>query len=1072
MAMKWCKNTGVTMPSTEEGYMRQYICSLHFERKCFGNVRLKKWAVPTLKLGTNQHGSENTIIYQNPVEKIVYAKGWCSLEFCGEKRSMNSQLSLHHFPRDNILYRKWCYNLHLDPLKNYHKYRICSLHFTRSCFGKRNLVKTAVPTLNLGHNDTINIYRNNALKKRKIRNITINREGTFTFTGTGQAQIDKCLIPSCGKTRLTSENISFHVLPSCPERLRKWSHNLKMDLKGFTAQARICSTHFESICLGQRCLKRFAVPTLRLGHNDTNIYQNCESSSRSKSVYDTERDYQGMGNCEEDVTAQYNSFHSNSNFIPPNYSTNQNSSVNGQNLTIFARNCGVRLANNHMDENYIKAWDQYTRNTMYNNLSNNEIEDNSVEDNSTSNSKRELCCALTHCRKTFANGVRLLNFPGNNDRQTQMKWCHNLQMPIYGCSVKRICSDHFEKEFLDNRHLYRAAPVPTLNLNLPVDYKIYQNNYSKKTVINETNTPNTMQNIVGRTNVRYCLVANCMKTVADGVHLFRLPLSQRELFNVWRDNLKVLPQNKPLTSLRLCSDHFERHLVKHRRLVPGAIPTLNLSYRPLQKTVILSVMKCVVKSCPTIYTRRSRRDFYLFPKFPGLRFKWCYNIKMDPNECTEKTVICGAHFEAECKGAKGRLHKWAIPTLNLDSILDNAMNSPDNKHDLILNPSPIHRSIKSIEKCLVPTCGKCCKYDGVSLYSFPKQKHSFRRWKAKLQLDYLIYQKCKRYKICGDHFDSKHIQHTPNRLSLGAVPTLGLHYIPYLSFMRNQQMTRDVRTAKVKTECLFINCRGEELITFESLQNDYLKDIWNQIIQQESSKECEEVGDLENNEQLCGNHFKIIYEKFLSYLHSTNLLTMNTINNDKMQALRIELEALAAIYQQLSKTANIIQIKTEKIDPDMDEENGGIQLGKRRVCTLPLKKLKVRVKRLKLCHDSSADAIELPDCTEPIDLTESTEIEDDYTLASNRSRLSCCLPYCNNYQVYNKLLALFALPNQPDLRQKWCDNLALEPSQCNGPICINHFDLTALSCGRLKADAVPTINLLDSKLPIHEYPKN
>lgn len=128
--MKWCQNARLPLTTTE---IRQ-ICSRHFEEQCFGKLRLKNWALPTLHLGGYP------AIYNNP--RILFTEDKkCCLQHCRRKRSEDITLSFYGFPRDEQLLLRWCYNFRLDPNEYRGKfYKICSAHFVKDVIGTVKLL--------------------------------------------------------------------------------------------------------------------------------------------------------------------------------------------------------------------------------------------------------------------------------------------------------------------------------------------------------------------------------------------------------------------------------------------------------------------------------------------------------------------------------------------------------------------------------------------------------------------------------------------------------------------------------------------------------------------------------------------------------------------------------------------------------------------------------------------------------------------------------------------------------------------------------------------------------------------
>lgn len=1128
MIQKWCRNARIPFSSPVE----RFICSLHFERRCFGADRLKAWALPTLNL------SVRNAVHLNRPHQLVKVEKKCSLEFCGRKRDIELNISLHKFPRDNVLYRKWCYNFRLHPYGNYGNFLICSTHFTRNCYGKRNLLFGVVPTQNLGHQELNDIYLNNFItNKERLRLMSINvvntkpieRNRVNNSDPLENPTEDKCLVRNCGQTRSTP-NITFHTLPRSPDRRKKWAFNLKMNLQNYGRRARVCSAHFEEYCFGQRCLKKFAIPTLTLGHSDMRIYHNLDHGHRSRSnlrnlryrrstrisqhmnveernetrqhmkeYHKTEKEQNIMPveNC-ENVTPSLSLYEGDSedstlNFIKAECCVSTcGRNTNSDNVTFFstpededqlrkwshnlqlpvnflrtAKVCELHFENYCIQGHIMKEWAVPTLNLahsmeyLYENPLNSEYDMNNTNDNKhLLEMKINLRCSLKHCGKTRYDGVRLFRFPSYNNRTTLMKWCHNVGMPLYGSTFRRVCSDHFEEA---NKNAPNLNLLPTLNLNHGPGYKIYHNTYTNNLLARDKHLPIGYPKSKCVTP-RHCYLTHCRKTVQHGVHLYGFPLVKPDLFEAWKNNLGELPNQRP-KNLRLCSDHFEKYYIRKGRLLPGAIPTLNINpigapkivplttfYRESQFTRILLKdtvsVTCMVKNCLAIDSRMQQKCFNVPQTLESL-LKWCFNLKIHFNEFTDRSMVCARHFESICFRGNNTLHRWAVPTLNL--MLDKRGENHCNTQRLVRNPTPDEQQLRSIAKCLIPTCNKSCKLDNVTLYRFPTQMYVFRRWKAVLQLNYLCYQMSHRYKICGDHFKKSDLLKTQNRLKHRAVPSLCLDYLEYISPEPVSSSTT-LHTAPLRppsssllplpmaNDCLFRGC--EDTVTYPLPRNKELKTIWSDIVKRENHtsdvNHSDDENDSENGVYLCGNHFRQTFEKCLDHLHSLESQNQSSSNQMDVENLMVNLEPSRLIYKRLDKT---------------DSTVADVSF---------LKEARVRLKRLRL----------------PLDKRGGNHISIDTNQSNNnpppqgsqyRNSSYCCVPTCNNRSGSSHRLTMFSFPRDYEVLKKWCENLNLEPWQCVGRqrICSDHFELQALGCRRLKAGAVPTLNLPPSNRSKH-----
>lgn len=71
----------------------------------------------------------------------------------------------------------------------------------------------------------------------------------------------------------------------------------------------------------------------------------------------------------------------------------------------------------------------------------------------------------------------------------------------------------------------------------------------------------------------------------------------------------------------------------------------------------------------------------------------------------------------------------------------------------------------------------------------------------------------------------------------------------------------------------------------------------------------------------------------------------------------------------------------------------------------------------------------------------------------------CCLKHCRKERTAFHLLSTFGFPKDRQLMLKWCANLHLNPDDCIGRVCIEHFQPEVLGTRKLKQNAVPTVNV-------------
>ncbi|XP_065357887.1 uncharacterized protein LOC135952037 [Calliphora vicina] len=1232
--IKWCQNSRLPVHSKDN----RFFCSRHFEEKCFGKFRLKPWAIPTLNLGT-VYGK----IHDNP--NIYQEEKKCFLPFCRRSRSYDCNLSLYRFPRDETLLRRWCYNLRLDPnMYRGKNHKICSSHFIKEALGLRKLNPGAVPTLNLGHNDRFNIYENElytpppppppqpstSSKAHKYAELFKQEmgqsSGSHIYDGVFMSSMvqkfssssasaannsnnldlgDVCLVPSCKRTR-HSADITLHTVPKRPEQLKKWCHNLKMDLMKMHKSVRICSAHFEKYCIGG-CMRPFAVPTLELGHEDSNIFRNPdvikklnirETCCIQSCKRNRDRDHANLHRfpthpellqkwCENlqkpipDGTKLFNDAvceihfedrclrnkrlekwaiptmnlgwdeaphclpseeEINENWVKPFAPNNgdeqgeccvvsckRNPQIDdvklyrppedAEQLVKWAHNLMVdvtelpnlKICNLHFEQHCIGKrllnWAMPTLNLggkvehLFENpppmptIYKKKIKPERILSTQDAIKWSPRCC-LPHCRKMRSvDKVHLFRFPYNN-RQTLAKWCHNLQLPLVGSSHRRICSSHFETSVLTKRCPMSLA-VPTLDLNAPPGYKIYQN-------------PARLKQIKMGTQ-RQCIIESCRKTKLDGVSLFRFP-NNRSILYKWRHNIKNWPKCKLSSQLRICAEHFEPHSVGEKKLSPGAIPTLKLGHEakdlyPNETRSFFDLEKCVVNGCDS---RKEMEDIRLF-RFPRdddeLLKKWCNNLKMNPNDCVG-IKICSKHFEPECLGPR-QLYKWCIPTLKLGHQEDDLV-------EIIPNPPPEQRAGEFLFKCCVPTCGKTRKYDDAQMNSFPKNLKLFRKWKHNLKIDFLNFKEREKYKICNDHFEAVCVGKT--RLNFGALPTLNLGHeelddlyqinpdrIRPNLFIKQKDAERLERRRIMREEnreqyecdepeedasdplslepadikCCVNECSAPKSIMrepYELPETQELKQLW-----LKEFKKSEEVSE----SKVCGLHFQLLFKQL-----KPQMLEMSEENPD----LKTDFNKLQYNYQKsnISLVINSYQCRVEECPTNL--LNSSIRLfffpyGKHlvnkwshntgiipdehrrymnKVCALHFESYCITENQR--LRSWAIPTLNLPPSEEKHLYKNPDLTKIDRRMLGPQIQ-KCAVTNCNyekNAELTDDSIKLFNFPCDDKLLKKWCDNLKM--SNHFTPllkICSLHFEKLCFGSCRIRSWAIPTLYLGHDDTPEH-----
>ncbi|XP_037957956.1 uncharacterized protein LOC119687631 isoform X2 [Teleopsis dalmanni] len=791
--IKWCQNARLPVNAREP----RHFCGKHFEDHCFGKFRLKPWAVPTLHLG-NQFGR----IHDNPVVTNVEEKK-CCLPHC--KRTRSSNLSLYRFPRDHGMLERWCYNLGLDAEAYRGKnQKICSMHFVKEALGLRKLTSGAVPTENLGHNDKKELYKcetyippapppppaapivkplpEAAIAPHPYQFINENSqpsppndETCPTSSSSLYDVADICLVHSCKNTRKT-KSITLHTIPRRLEQRRKWLHNLRLSSKQIHKGMRICSVHFEPYCIGG-CMRPFAVPTLKLGHNDTNIYRN-PKVIKKLNIRET--------CCVETCKRNRDRDHANLHRFPWNLPQLQKWCENLHKPVPD----GIKLFNDAICEVHFEArclrgkrlekWSIPTLKLGHNDVVTHQLpSDVEIAEQwpkisvPNVNVEEGECCVETCKRNPAVDDIKLYRTPDQDE--VIQKWSHNLQIDLSELRNMLICNLHFESICIGKRRLFPWA-IPTLNFTRKVE-QIYENPVDRMEFLHKHKAIKVVKAKKATPWTPRCCLSHCRKMRAtDNVQLYRFPHLNRNMLAKWCHNLQL-----PLTGnnhRRLCSTHFEPEVLTKKCPMVMSVPTIDLNtppgYKIYQNPARLKYAKmrlqvvCIIPTC-----RQTREDGVQLFRFPhsrrALLRKWCHNTRQKASDAVKGHYrVCSKHFESHSFGSK-RLCPGAIPTLHLGHDDTDIFGNEAEATQIITTEE---RPNEIVLKCCVPTCGKSRKYDEVQLNSFPKNIRSFKQWKYNLKLDYLDFKERAKYKICNDHFED--ICLGKLRLRIGALPTKNL----------------------------------------------------------------------------------------------------------------------------------------------------------------------------------------------------------------------------------------------------------------------------------------------------------
>nr|XP_012225713.1 PREDICTED: THAP domain-containing protein 5-like [Linepithema humile] len=164
------------------------------------------------------------------------------------------------------------------------------------------------------------------------------------------------------------------------------------------------------------------------------------------------------------------------------------------------------------------------------------------------------------------------------------------------------------------------------------------------------------------------MVSSCTycgsKQGIEGRTHHKFPLKDKEILQLWLQNMNLGSKFVPKNHSLLCSDHFEKKCFQEgtnkKCLRIGSIPTLFGEYKSV----------CVY--CHAVKGHDKKRSFRKFPLHNSeLLEKWVAAMKLKDFIPNEKSLLCSDHFDEKCLRSSGRgliLKANAVP--NLFSSLD------------------------------------------------------------------------------------------------------------------------------------------------------------------------------------------------------------------------------------------------------------------------------------------------------------------------------------------------------------------------------------------------------------------
>ncbi|KAH8353330.1 hypothetical protein KR084_010330 [Drosophila pseudotakahashii] len=497
-------------------------------------------------------------------------------------REDGTSVNYFNVPRKPEEAEAWSHNLRI-PLSaiNRNVQRVCSRHFEDACLTElKKLRMGALPTICLGHDGDV---------LPNPETIRVHTEGI------------PCCVNGCGRRR-TAKNQLFSGFPNDIRLVRKWIHNIHLDISEKEVDGLlVCHEHFEDRCFKRtktkmQHLRVGSMPTRKLGHSSYDLFGLFESDwnifqGKSKTNAFKKRRYLCCHpRCGRYETMVYE--------LPR---MDELQKVWGKHMNIREIPADARKAPKLCDIHFVIMYEYSAKN-----FSEHAPDEFLDADYKTARNKtfvQKLSCSIKGCDTIEPrDGYSMHDMKKN--KELQKMWVENGQIELNRrLELIRVCGKHFEPKCFRTRILY-AWSVPTLNLpgeaihqNITAEqWKMYNQadklNERNEGIEVENSDPNSIDGESRpvleeapnqksypkpkKLNVYRCAVPGCRKTFKDASKTFRfhkLPTCD-ETAAKWLHNTKLKVTKDQWTSIRICSDHFEKHCFRGIILRPGAVPTI------------------------------------------------------------------------------------------------------------------------------------------------------------------------------------------------------------------------------------------------------------------------------------------------------------------------------------------------------------------------------------------------------------------------------------------------------------------------------------------------------------------
>lgn len=583
---------------------------------------------------------------------FTYSARHCSVRGCDvTSLDVNDSLKLHKFPTSLDAMEKWMHNTQVNVDINFAwRFRICSLHFLPECFNGSRIRRGAMPTLRLGSRRLGDIYDNEFNVQPEQASVNQSAEASadaavptephdratefninlhLPCPAPPRKSSKFCQIDGCSN-HLTSENLTLHKFPHSADMCAKWQHNTQVPFDPeYRWRYRICSAHFEPICLGNMRLMHGSVPTLKLGARaPKQLFGNdfaAISLRLDKEKRSADQSLSVKQEQVEDDQEQYDQEQEDLSMLVPELQLHEGDDEQEDNQF-----------------NYTNSWSD-SQQQLQLRLPSIKQEKGTIYNPVKSGYDK---CSLVHCqRQRSQHGVHIYKFP--RSRQLQHRWMHNLRIRYDERRPWKtmICSVHFEPHCIRLRKL-RPWAVPTLELGDNVPRDLYRNEQSQlqfeqqrssdveagsegedydaeldDTILEEyddeyddnDNTgqipaePHIKREYRSRCEpqpagklppwkIKQCCLPYCRRPRGDGIKLFRLP-NNISAIRKWEQATGMRFYESQRNTKLICSRHFDPQLIGVRRLMSNAVPTRNLGPNNEESEPPASSPRCCIKDC-------------------------------------------------------------------------------------------------------------------------------------------------------------------------------------------------------------------------------------------------------------------------------------------------------------------------------------------------------------------------------------------------------------------------------------------------------------------------------------------